>query len=597
MRKPLALIACVALLLIAGTSYGLNNSAHSQEQDVSSAFEMMLDRYYEDGLKLSPLDATFNGDHRYNDQFPNYLSKEYRAKIEAYLDGYLKELNLFDDADLSDSEKMSKAVLQWSCELGLERLKFKEELFPIDQMWSLDLLVGQLASGASAQPFTTVQDYEDWLKRLDGYVDWLATAEENMKEGIASGYVLPRSLVVKVLPQLEVHTDTDLAKHLFYSPLLQLPTSFSLEEKTDIVLKYTQMLREKLIPAYQSLYQFMSTDYLQAARASSGISAIPNGEAYYQHQIKKYTTVEMSADEIHQLGLSEVARILTEMEKVKDEVGFTGDMVAFFEYVRTNKVLMPYNKPEEVIENFNAIYEKLKPQVAKQFDLKPKTLFEIRRTESFREKTASAEYNQGSMDGTRPGVFYVPIPDVAQYNIYGDEALFLHEAIPGHHYQISLTLENEALPKFRKTLWNSAYGEGWALYTESLGKELGLYTDPFQYFGMLGYEIHRAIRLVVDTGMHTKGWTREQAIQYSLENEAESEASITSEIERYMANPGQALSYKVGQLKIRELRNKAQATMGDDFDIRQFHNQVLETGCIPLALLEDKIDRWIESSK
>ena len=305
----------------------------------------------------------------------------------------------------------------------------------------------------------------------------------------------------------------------------------------------------------------------------------------------------MTADEIHELGLKEVARILAEMEKVKAEVGFKGDLKSFFNAVRTNKSLMPFKTPEEVIANFNAIHNTMKPKLNELFANKPKADFIVKQTEKFREASASAQYNPGAADGSRPGVFYVPIIDAATYNVFSDEALFLHEAIPGHHYQISLTIENEDLPQFRKSLWYSAYGEGWALYTESLGKELGLYTDPYQYFGMLGMEMHRAIRLVVDTGIHAKGWTREEAIQYSLDNEAESEASITSEIERYMAMPGQALSYKIGQLKIRELRAKTEQELGDAFDIREFHAQVLETGCIPLALLENKIDAWIAKTK
>jgi uncharacterized protein (DUF885 family) len=285
------------------------------------------------------------------------------------------------------------------------------------------------------------------------------------------------------------------------------------------------------------------------------------------------------------------------MEKIKAQVGFTGTLNAFFDHVRTKKELMPFTDPQQVIDNFNAIHERMKPQIEKLFDVKPKTAFEVRQTEAFRENSASAEYNSGSKDGSRPGIFYTPIPDVAAYNIHQDETLFLHEAIPGHHYQISLTQESDELPEFRKTLWYSGYGEGWALYSESLGKELGLYTDPYQYFGTLAAEMHRAIRLVVDTGMHSKGWTREEAIQYSLDNESESEASIISEIERYMAMPGQALSYKIGQLKIRELREKAKKELGDKFDIRQFHNEVLETGCIPLALLEDKINTWVNDTK
>jgi uncharacterized protein (DUF885 family) len=294
-----------------------------------------------------------------------------------------------------------------------------------------------------------------------------------------------------------------------------------------------------------------------------------------------------------ELGLQEVDRIQKEMIKVKNQVGFKGDIKEFFNYVRGNKELMPYNKAEQVIEHFNNIHNSMKPNLNKLFDKVPKTKFEVRRTEAFRENSASAQYNSGSLDGTRPGIFYCPVPNAKEYNIFTDESLFLHEAIPGHHYQFSLQQENIHLPKFRRLLWYSAYGEGWALYTEALGKELGLYTDPYQYFGMLSAEIHRAIRLVVDVGMHVKGWTREQAIQYSIDNEAQSERTIIREIERYMANPGQALSYKIGQLKILELRAKAETTLGENFDIREFHNQVLESGCVPLKILDAKINGWI----
>jgi uncharacterized protein (DUF885 family) len=314
-------------------------------------------------------------------------------------------------------------------------------------------------------------------------------------------------------------------------------------------------------------------------------------------QIKAFTTTEMTADEVFELGQREVKRILGEMEKVKEQVGFEGRLREFFDHVRTRRELMPFRDPEQVIGHFNAIHARMKPRVEKLFDLAPKTAFEVRRTEAFREASASAEYMPGSLDGSRPGIFYVPIPKVEEYNICSDESLFLHEAIPGHHYQIALQREDKTLPEFRRIAWYSAYGEGWALYCESLGKELGLYQDPYQYFGMLSAEMHRAIRLVVDPGLHAKGWTREQAIAFSLEHEAEPEGSVVAEIERYMAWPGQALSYKVGQLKIRELRARAEEELGRDFDIREFHTQVLETGCVPLKVLEGKIARWIESKK
>ncbi|MBC8753623.1 DUF885 domain-containing protein [Kordia sp. YSTF-M3] len=561
----------------------------------TQTFAAFLDDYYQKGLELNPLSATMAGDNRYNDLFPDFLSDIHIEKTKAHYRTFKTTLRNYADVDLSESEQLSKAILNWDCDMSLRQLSFKNNtLMPINQMWTLNLSVGQLASGSGAQPFKTVEDYTNWLKRLEGYNTWLQSAKKRMQEGIDEGYVLPKSLIKKVIPQFEVLTSKDLENHLFYSPIKNFPDSFSDESKEQLTTAYTTFLKDTLIPSFDDLHQFLKTDYLNAGRTSSGIAAIPFGEAYYDHSIKNYTTTNMTADEIHALGLKEVARILAEMEKVKTQVGFKGDIKSFFNFVRENKELMPYTEPQQIIDNFNVIHDRMKPQIAKLFDLKPKTPFEVRRTEAFREASASAEYNQGSLDGTRPGIFYTPIPDAKTYNVFSDEALFLHEAIPGHHYQISLTQENENLPTFRKTLWYSAYGEGWALYTESLGKELGLYTDPYQYFGMLGMEMHRAIRLVVDTGLHAKGWTREQAIEYSLNNEAESEGSIISEIERYMANPGQALSYKIGQLKIRELRAKAETTLGDKFDIREFHNQVLSTGCIPLQLLEDKINVWIQ---
>ena len=560
-------------------------------------FEEVLESFYQEGLQLDPITATFSGDDRYNDLFPNFLSEEYRDQAKDYYNKYLNLIGNYPSQSLNESQQLSKAIIKWECEMGLEDMKFNKDLTPIDQMWSANLVIGQLASGSSAQPFNTVNDYNNWLKRVDGYLEWFDTAQQKMKEGIEKDYVLPKSLIIKVIPQIEAMTVEDYKEHLFFSPIKNLPKSFNQQQKDSLTIAYKTIITEKIIPAHQQMLDFLRTDYLDAGRTTSGYGTMPNGASFYQHQIKLYTTTNMTADEIHELGLNEVARIHEEMEKVKEQVGYKGDLVSFFDYVRNNKDLMPYNEPEQVIDHFEGIHERMKPHLEKLFNKKPKTPFEIRRTEAFREKSASAEYNPGSLDGTRPGIFYVPIPDASAYNIYAAEDLFLHEAIPGHHYQISLTQENEELPMFRKTLWYSGYGEGWALYSESLGSELGLFTDPYQYFGMLGNEIHRAIRLVVDTGIHSKGWTREEAIKYSLENEAEPHDDIIREVERYMANPGQALSYKIGQLKIRELRKKAAENLGDQFDIREFHNQVLATGCVPLALLEEKIGDWIKSVK
>lgn len=557
-------------------------------------FSSLLSSYYEDGLKLNPLNATFQGDSRYNDTLPNFLSDAYKKELKNYYSGYLEKSKRFESAKLSESEHMSNAILKWECEINLEGLSF-ENYTPIDQMWSMNLMVGQLAGASSAQPFKSVEDYDNWLNRLEDYIIWLKSAKDKMEDGIKTKNVLPKSLITKVLPQLASVANANLESNLFYSPIKNFPEEFSELERKRLTSDFESIITKKIIPAYRELHDFMASTYLDAGRETSGIQAIPNGDAFYAHQIKMYTTTTMSAKEIHEIGLKEVARINAEMEKVKNEVGFTGDLKAFFNEVRNKKELMPFTEPEQVIAHFNDIHKKMMPQIDRLFSKQPKTPFEVRRTETFREASASAEYNPGSLDGTRPGIFYVPIPDVTSFNIYSDQDLFLHEAIPGHHFQISLTQENENLPEFRKTLWYSAYGEGWALYTESLGKELGLYDDPYQYFGMLGAEMHRAVRLVVDTGLHSKGWTREQAIQYSLNNEAESEASITAEIERYMANPGQALSYKIGQLKILELRAKAEAKLGKNFDIKLFHEKILETGCVPLAILEDKIMDWVNN--
>ncbi|WP_296144306.1 DUF885 family protein [uncultured Flavobacterium sp.] len=584
------------ILLICFISLGLQSCKQESAKKENTELKTFLENYYQERLKLFPMEATMAGDNRYNNLLPNNLDEQQIAKVKAFFTKYKNELAKFDDKDLSENDKLSKAILTWECDINLERLTFHDDLMPINQFQGIHLTIGQFASGSSAQPFKTVKDYENWLERLTAFNDWVISAEAKMKEGVSKGYVLPKALTLKVIPQLK-----DLAKedksHLFYAPLNNFPKDFSTEEKKNITENYTKLITEKLVPSLKNLYNYVSTDYLAKSRTTSGISAIPDGKAYYKHLIKSYTTTDLDADEIHELGLKEVARILAEMEKVKTQVGFKGDLKEFFNYVREKKELMPFTEPQQVIDNFNAIHDKMKPNLDKLFDLKPKTPFVVKRTEAFRENSASAEYNQGSVDGTRPGIFYVPIPDVKKYNYYADEDLFLHEAIPGHHYQISLQQENKNLPEFRRTIWFNAYGEGWALYTESLGKELGLYQDPYQYFGMLSAEMHRAIRLVVDTGMHTKGWTREQAIKYSMENEAEPAESIVAEIERYMAIPGQALSYKIGQLKIRELRTKAEKELGSKFSIKEFHNQVLDSGCLPMKILEDKINAWIASKK
>lgn len=563
----------------------------------SQDFKSIMDNYFDDKNVLNPLDATQFGQNEYNDQLQFDMTDGYRKAQANFFDKYETALATIDETHLSEEEKNSYEIMKWEVEVGKELLKQPTNLMPITQFDGVHLTMGQFAGGTSVQPFKTEKDYVHFLKRLDIYSVWIDSAMVYMKKGMAKGVILPKALTEKLIPQFAEMPTPKIEDNLFYSSIKLMPATFSEETKKDLTAKYTTIINKKLIPQYKKMTDFLKNEYLPASRTTSGFGSLSFGKDLYVIYSRQWTTTEMTPDEIHNLGLKEVARLNTEMEKVKNQVGFKGTLKDFFNEVRNKPELKPFKKPEEVIANFYKIYARVKPNVDKLFSLQPKTKFEIRRTEAFREKSAAAGYSQGAADGSRPGIFYVPIPDISDYNTFRDEDLFLHEAIPGHHFQISLQQESTTLPDFRKFNWFGAYGEGWALYTESLGKELGMYQDPYQYFGMLGSEMHRAIRLVVDTGIHSKNWTREQAIQYSLDNEATSKANIISEIERYMARPGQALSYKIGQLKIMELRKKAEAKMGAKFDIKKFHEKVLESGVMPLALLEKKIDSWINESK
>ncbi len=565
----------------------------SSKQDITILFE----NYYEDYLKLYPFTATSNGDNRYNDQFPIDITLNYREKQKQFYSKYLKELESYDKSTLNENDQTSFDILKWECELSLKSLEFQDYQTPMNQFWSKTLEFPLLGSGAGNQPFKTEKDYDNWLARMAQFPVWCDTAIANMKHGVQSGWVLPMVLAKKIVPQLTDLITDKITSSVFYEPINKMPKEFTDEAKNKYTIAYTNAISKQIIPSYKKLADFFIKEYIPKTRNTHGISAVPNGKAYYEMLAKSWTTTNLTPDEIFEIGKTEVARIKLEMETVKQQTGFKGDLKSFFKYVNDLPKLKPYTKDEQVIAGFNKIYETMKPNLINQFDLVPKSKFEIRQTEAFREASSSAEYQQGTVDGTRPGIFYCPVLDPTKYNVFQDEALFLHEAIPGHHYQISLQQENKELPKFRQYLWYGAYGEGYALYTESLGKELGLYTDPYQYFGKLSMEMHRALRLVVDVGLHTKGWTREQAIQYSMENEADTEESIAIEIERYMAIPGQALGYKIGQLKIAALKTKAKDELGAKFKIQEFHKELLKYGCLPITILETKINDWIKNAK
>jgi len=561
--------------------------------DAKKELSTLVDNYYEEQLKLNPVSATANGDNRYNDQLTITFTDSHLAKVKALLEKTQASLSDIDRDDLDANDQITFDMLKRDVELGLEGLTYPDNLMPLNQFYGFHLTFAQLGSGSVMQPFATKKDYENWEKRMHIGAAYMDSSIVYFKRGIAANVVLPKALTEKIIPQLTSFEVQDIKQSTFYGPLNHFPKDFTEADKAKFTKEYTQIIQSEIIPAYTRLAQFLQTEYLPKSRSTSGISAIPNGAAYYQYLIKVLTTTDKPADEIYQTGLAEVKRIRTEMEKTKQAVGFQGDLKAFFEHMRSDKKFMPYHTSAEVLAAFETIHKKMEPALKTMFGRVPKTPFEIRQTEAFRAASASAEYFQGSEDGTRPGIFYVPILDATKFNTTsGMESLFLHEAIPGHHYQVSLQQENSQLPKFRRFGGNSAYAEGWALYTESLGKELGLYTDPYQYMGALGDEIHRAIRLVVDAGMHSKNMTREEAIKYMMDNEPISEQGATAEIERYMAIPAQALSYKIGALKIREIRERLSKELGPKFKLSDFHDEILKDGNMPLDVMESKMNRW-----
>lgn len=564
-------------------------------------FHALLAAYWEGIYHLKPMDATVFGDYRFNDQFVNNCTEAYRRSLKSFYQQYLDSLKAIDTTGIGEQDELSYQILQYDCRTELEKSKFDTWKIPFTQFGdagntlsaNMVLAMGQYGSGASAQPFKTVKDYDDWLKRIHGYTQWCDSAIGNFRQGIATKYVLPRALVVKMIDICNGLVNADVTKSIFYGPVTNMPASFSAADKERLTAAYKAAIKDELNVANGKLAAFLKNEYLPAARAGSGVGDLPDGAAYYKLCARDWTTTDKSLDEIYNTGLSEVKRIHDEMEAIKNSTGFKGDLNAFFTFMRTSKQFMPFKTAEEVLDSFRHIYAIIQPHLPKLFVLFPKSKFEIRQTEAFRAASASIEYAQGTPDGTRPGIFYVPVIDATTFNITsGMESTFLHEAVPGHHYQSSLQLEDTTLPAFRRFKWYGAYGEGWALYCESLGPELGLYTNPYQHMGALGDEMHRAIRLVVDVAIHSKGMTREQAIDYMMANEPVGREGAVAEIERYMALPGQALSYKIGALKIRELRDKYTRQMGSRFTIGEFHKEVLNSGCLPLSVLEQKLDKW-----
>ena len=596
-----SVIACFLLAALAGCGKVSAPPNTQSAKTVATAeaqahtLDELVEGYYDRYLQLDPITATAVGDHRYDDRLPNNLSESWLADALALEQESLEQLQRVDREALDERSRLTYDAFKYGRELAIDGFRFPSELLPIDQFSSLPLLFAQMGSGSGIQPFQTVRDYENFLKRMAGFAVWMDQAIANMKLGAQRRVVLPRVLVERVLPQLHSLIVKDAKQSLFYKPLLAFPQGVADPDRARLSTAYVRAIDTQVTPAYAKLHQFLQREYLPKARATAGYAALPNGAAWYAYLTRYHTTTSITAAQAHEIGLQEVTRIRAELARMQMQVNMPGDLQAFIAQLRSDPRFQ-FKSPQELLDAYQALKERVAAAVPKLFALMPQTDLEIRAVEPFRERSAaSASYQPGAPDGSRPGVFYVNTYDLASRPSYLTETIYLHEAVPGHHLQLALQFEAKDLPRFRRFGADTAYVEGWGLYSESLGKELGMYEDPYQYIGFLTAEIWRAVRLVVDTGLHYKGWTREQAIEYMRANTAIGEADVVAEVERYMAAPGQALAYKIGQRKIRELRTLAERQLGPRFDVKEFHTQVLKDGSMPLAVLQAKIERWIKS--
>lgn len=568
-----------------------------QRAEASKQLHAIFDEYFEVQLERHPIFASSLGDKRYNDRFTVSIDPEFMAEGLEIDRDYLARVRKIDEKLLDGQDLPSYQIFIRDLKRSIESAKYPGHLIPLNQFYSTPNFFAQLGSGGSVHPFDTVKDYEDFLSRVDGFVQWVDQAIVNMDEGIEKGVVQPKTLMERVVPQLEAQIVDKADDSLFWKPIDNIPEDFSAEDRERLAAAYRNAISEKITPAYVKMRDYLVDTYIPNARDTHGMWDLPNGDEWYAFKVEGTTTTDLTPEEIHQIGLNEVERIHEEMRGVMEDVGFEGTLDEFFEFVNNDPQFIADSR-EELLQHYEDLRAVIDPELPKLFDMMPKAEYEIRPVEKFREQSASgASYRTGTPDGSRPGVFYVNTYDLSARPIWAVESLFLHEAAPGHHFQLSIQQELEELPKFRRFGGYTAFTEGWGLYAETLGEELGVYTDPYQYFGKLNAELWRAIRLVVDTGLHYKQWSRQDVLDFMYENSAVKEARAVSEAERYMAIPSQALAYKIGQLKISSLREKAEASLGDDFDIRAFHNQVLSDGALPLSVLEAKIDRWIAAQK
>jgi uncharacterized protein (DUF885 family) len=599
----------IALLFGAAFTASLGPSAIAQDATVTvdssqSEGKRLSALFAEDdeaNLKRNPLNALFRGDMRYADRFGDFISDAYFDGERKAAEANLENLKTIDRAKLNPTDQIAYDVFKQNQVDALKGLS-KEIMDltvvrPLNHFFGFHTFYPTFASGKGAAPFKTVEDYDNNLKRHKEFIVLMDRSIDRFRQGMASGVFETKMTITNVVDQLNTQLAQKTEESPYYGPVTSFPEGFSDADKARLTSEYREIVEKGLYPANARLRDFLRDSYLPLAREQVGLSAMKGGEMLYQYQIEQTTTLPLKADEIHTLGLSEVARIKTGMEAIKNEVGFKGTLPEFFEHLRTDPKFKPASR-EGLTQGYYDIGKKVDGLISSQFKYLPKAPLEIKPYEEFREKyEAGGSYQNGTPDGKRPGVFYFNAYDLPSRTTPGMTTLYLHEGAPGHHFQISIAQENEKLPAFMRFGGNTAYVEGWALYAETLGYEMGLFKDPYQRFGTLSDEMLRAMRLVVDTGLHSKGWTREQAIDYMLANSDMGKTDATAEVERYIAIPSQALAYKIGALTIMRLKDKAKKELGAKFDAREFHNQVLNTGALPLAVLEKKINDWIAASK
>jgi uncharacterized protein (DUF885 family) len=591
-----AIILCVTLFGCSTVLQHLPSLNRGSPSSESRKLHELFESYFEAYLTLFPTFATEVGDHRYDDQLEIAISEEHIGAQRRLVQHALTRIGEINSHEIDPGERLYVEVFTRGLRLAIAGQRFKQHLQPVRQLASLVVEFPLFGSGSGFHPFRTVTDYENFLKRIERFELWVETAIVNLRKGAELGIVQPRAVIERTLPQLEAMIVTDTKASLFYQPILRMPDHFSEAERARLTRAYTEAIEQRVVPTYRRLLAFLKDDYLGKTRSTTALSALPDGNAWYEHLVKTQTTTDLTPDEIFQIGLEEIARIKKELERLRDDRGFRGSLKELSDHL-TATAPRGYNSRSDLVKGYEAIRHTVTPELSKLFGRIPKAPFEIRTIEEFRERAAPSQYWTASPDGSRPGIFYVNASRIETSPRRASEPLFLHEALPGHHFQLSLQQEREDLPRFQRFADYTAFVEGWALYAESLGAELGLYKEPSQYFSRLNSELFRAARLVVDVGLHRKNWSREQAIKFLMDTTMSSESGASSEIDRYIAVPAQALGYKIGQLRISAIRAKAETALGQKFDIRAFHDELLKDGALPLDLLEKKMNRWIEQMR